>query len=85
LNFFGIDLNGNLFTAKSNLNMKDHIWLKRGGHNHLRISRIIRSLALCGQTTLSQEFLNAVLTIATTHGAVNDESKQYWINAAKIY
>lgn len=83
LNFFGVGIDGDNFIPSQNLNMKDHIWLKRGGHNHLRISRIIRSIALCSQTILSQKFMNAMLTIAATHGVVSDESKQYWINAAK--
>lgn len=38
--------------------------LKHGGHNHLRISRIIRSLALCGQHELSNQFQKTMLETA---------------------
>lgn len=79
--FFGIDIDGDNFRPSANLNKRDHIWLKRGGHNHLRISRIIRSLALCGQPDIAHRFLDAVTSIAEEQGVVDDESKRYWSQA----
>ncbi|MDR5897670.1 opioid growth factor receptor-related protein [Halomonas vilamensis] len=64
------------------LNMREHIWLKRGGHNHQRISRIIRSLHLCHQTELAAAFQQAVEDIGTTQGVVSEQSVAYW-RAAK--
>lgn len=82
--FFGIDIEEDNFRPSANLNMRDHIWLKHGGHNHLRISRIIRSLALCGQPDVAHRFLEAVTSIAEEHGAVCDESKRYWHQAVLV-
>jgi hypothetical protein len=49
LDFFGLTREENGIVAQPTLAMPTHIWLKAGGHNHLRITRMIRSLALCHQ------------------------------------
>lgn len=81
LRFFGMKWAGNEIMPQENINIREHIWLKRSGHNHLRISRIIRSLALCGHLELSQKFQLAMLDTASQHGEVSEESQQYWRNA----
>lgn len=81
LDFFGLEWNEALIAAKENLDIRTHIWLKPGGHNHLRITRIIRSLHLCGQPTLASAFQNTVITIGTERGAVSSQTLQYWRSA----
>lgn len=66
------------------LNMREHIWLKRGGHNHLRISRIIRSLHFCHQPDLAAAFQQAVIEIGTTRGVVTEPSIRYWQTATGV-
>ncbi len=78
LRFFGMKWQGVDIVPMEQLNIRDHIWLKHGGHNHLRISRIIRSLALCGQAELSSKFQRAMLEAAEQFGEVSEESKEYW-------
>lgn len=83
LAFFGLERQGLEITALPKLNMREHIWLKRGGHNHLRISRIIRSLHLCHQPDLAEAFQQAVIAIGTTQGVVSEQSVSYWRAANK--
>ncbi len=80
-NFFGLDWTDGVFLAKPELHMRTHIWLKRGGHNHLRISRIIKSLALCDQVLIAERFLEAVLEYSVSHGAVNNQTRDHWVKA----
>ena len=78
LAFFGLARRELSIEALPELNMREHIWLKHGGHNHLRISRIIRSLHLCHQPELAVAFQQAVIEIGTTQGVVSEQSVAYW-------
>ncbi|QJQ96031.1 MULTISPECIES: opioid growth factor receptor-related protein [Halomonadaceae] len=78
LAFFGLQRRELVIEALPELNMRDHVWLKRGGHNHLRITRMIRSLHLCHQPALAAAFQQAVIEIGTTQGVVPEESVAYW-------
>lgn len=78
LAFFGLTRWECAIESLPELNMREHIWLKRGGHNHLRISRIIRSLHLCHQPELAAAFQQAMIEIGTTQGVVSEQSVAYW-------
>ncbi|NWO11406.1 hypothetical protein HLV40_13480 [Chromohalobacter salexigens] len=78
LAFFGLTRQALVIEPLPELNMREHIWLKRGGHNHLRISRIIRSLHLCQQPELAAAFQQAMIEIGTTQGVVSEPSVDYW-------
>lgn len=78
LAFFGLTRRGLVIEALPELNMQKHVWLKHGGHNHLRISRMIRSLHLCYQPELAAAFKQAVTIIGTTQGVVSERSVEYW-------
>jgi len=83
--FFGIERHSMEFKAAPGLNIKEHIWLKFGGHNHLRITRIIRSLALCDQQELAKAFQQAMISISKQHGDnINSTTKQYWVDALSV-
>ncbi|GEA50028.1 hypothetical protein VIN01S_08320 [Vibrio inusitatus NBRC 102082] len=84
LDFFGMRFFGNSIVPKQDLNIRDHAWLKATDHNHLRISRIIRSLALLDQIELSQAFQTAMLRCAREHGEVNEKTLSYWRQANLI-
>jgi hypothetical protein len=81
LDFFGLAREGNAISAQSTLSIQSHIWLKAGGHNHLRITRLIRSLFLCHQPELARAFQRAVIDIGTQHGVVSEKSLQFWREA----
>ena len=58
-------------------------WLTWQDHNHLRITRIIRSLKLLQGSTVAQRFHAAILAMHASAGApINPRSLQYWSEAA---
>ncbi|MDX2308200.1 MAG: opioid growth factor receptor-related protein [Hyphomicrobium sp.] len=60
----------------------DH-WLRRGDHNHLRITRIIASTRLAGQGEAAQTFHAFVLDRATGRPeAISPETRAFWLSAA---
>lgn len=60
----------------------DH-WLAPFDHNHLRITRIIRCLALCVGEEAAQSFHAAILALVEAAGSpVNEDSLRYWQEAA---
>lgn len=81
LTFLGLDRDGNNIRASAELNPKVHIWLKAGGHNHLRITRMIRSLHYCHQEELARSLQNAVSELGKTRGYVRDHTLEYWARA----
>lgn len=81
LRFLGLVRCGAAIEAGPELNPRDHIWLKRGGHNHLRITRMIRSLHYCHQCDLAAAFMMAVIELGRTRGYVRDETLEYWLRA----
>ena len=57
-------------------------WRKRFDHNHLRITRIIRSLRVLGLDDAAQAFLIA-LVAGDREGRVSDRSMMFWVRAAE--
>jgi hypothetical protein len=59
-------------------------WLTGQDHNHLRITRIIRSLRLLVGPEAAQRFHQAILTLHAAAGApVNPRSLRFWAEAAR--
>lgn len=60
-------------------------WLTHFDHNHLRITRIIKSLKLLSGETAARRFWEEVTQIvAKSNAPVNAESRAYWRNAALV-
>ena len=59
-------------------------WLVPGDHNHLRITRILRCLTLCGLGDRAAAFLAALKEIAGP-GKVASESLRFWENAVSSH
>lgn len=81
LAFYGLERRGDEIVALSDLNMKTHIWLKPAGHNHLRITRIIRSLQYCSHPELALRLQSVVIDLGKRVGEVREESIRYWLRA----
>lgn len=79
--FLGLKATGSGFGAASNLNERDHLWLKQFDHNHRRISRIIRSVHLCHQPELARSFRDATVRIGQRQGNVSDATVNFWKSA----
>lgn len=78
LAFYGLARRNGVIEALPGLNPRDHIWLKAGGHNHLRITRIIRSMHYCHQPQLAAELQAAFISIGQTKGFVSERTISYW-------
>lgn len=83
LTFFGLKWQQGDIVPAVNLSPRKQIWLKPGGHNHLRISRIINSLTLCGQPDLAEVFCTAMIRIGCDYGYVTEKSTSYWVKATQ--
>ena len=60
---------------------RDH-WLRSHDHNHLRITRIIRSLRLLAGEAPADAFRSAILArVAEGGGCVNRATLDYWAQA----
>ncbi|WP_207768294.1 opioid growth factor receptor-related protein [Marinobacter halophilus] len=78
LAFYGLARRNGVIEALPGLNLRDHIWLKAGGHNHLRITRIIRSIHYCHQQQLAAQLQAAFISIGQTKGFVSEKTISYW-------
>ena len=81
LAFYGLERRDEGIVALPVLNMKTHIWLKPAGHNHLRITRIIRSLQHCSQPALALNLQSVVIELGKGVGQVSDKSIEFWRSA----
>lgn len=81
LAFYGLERRGGEILPLSDLNMKTHIWLKPAGHNHLRITRIIRSLQYCSQPELAHRLQSAVIELGESVGQVREQTIGCWRRA----
>jgi hypothetical protein len=60
-------------------------WLNKGDHNHLRITRIMRFMALVGYPTAARNIYHNVVKIARGKPeAVSETTLQFWQDAAGI-
>jgi Opioid growth factor receptor (OGFr) conserved region len=58
-------------------------WLWPGNHNHLRITRILRCLTLCGLQDQAAAFLKALLALPG-QDRITNESRRFWREAVGL-
>ncbi len=61
----------------------DH-WLEQGDHNHLRITRILKSLCLLGLRQEAINFHNFILQRVESAQPVTEESLAHWQNSISL-
>jgi len=82
LAFYGFTLDPSTpphITRSSRWPERSAVWLQAGNHNLLRLTRIIRSLALLGQTDLSTALYGALRRECEGH--VSTVTLEYWKEA----
>jgi Opioid growth factor receptor (OGFr) conserved region len=82
LRFYGFRLDeqtGNVFEA-DNFAERAREWLFPGDHNHLRITRILKCLTLCGLKDQAAAFLKALLVLPR-QDQITNESRRFWRDA----
>jgi len=56
------------------------IWLQPNDHNHLRITRIIKSIKLLNTIDNAKEFYDFIIDRVNNFKPVTDESLEFWQN-----
>ena len=63
------------------LERNDH-WITRYDHNHLRITRVIKSLRLLASDEAADGFKNKMVgLLADRHQSIDEKARQIWANA----
>ncbi|KAI0533115.1 opioid growth factor receptor conserved domain-containing protein [Xylaria digitata] len=70
-----------LITSKKNCEAGFSRWVARIDHNHLRITRIIRSLRVLGLESAAKDFYNALIEVYKIVGTVGSNTIGYWTRA----
>lgn len=58
-------------------------WVRRFDHNHLRITRILRSLRVLGLAVEAEAFWRALDEVCKEKGVISKKSYTFWTRAAK--
>jgi hypothetical protein len=87
--FYGLklsDVNGGVEVVRAeNFDERSANWLSRGNHNFLRVSRILRSLALLGLSRYASAFLQCLDGIYAEHSEIiGHTTVGYWRRAIAI-
>ncbi|KAK4691809.1 homocitrate synthase, partial [Lecanoromycetidae sp. Uapishka_2] len=84
LKFYGLSIapDGGLILDK-NWDKASRNWVKGFNHNHLRITRIIRSLRVLGLETDAVSFFQALAKVCEDSGKISGRSLTFWTRAAK--
>lgn len=83
LRFYGFDFDAESVHAATNFPSRSSNWLIPGNHNHLRLTRMLRSLRLLGLTSESSALFQALSRIYRQHPhCITQRTYQFWTNAA---
>ncbi|MDG6449443.1 opioid growth factor receptor-related protein [Glaesserella parasuis] len=82
LSFWGLKLENKrvIMAEQLNPNKINHFWIRSKNHNQLRITRVIKSLAILGQLELARQLQQGILEIAKNY-AINPETIEFWRSA----
>ncbi|KAI1757621.1 opioid growth factor receptor conserved domain-containing protein [Xylaria castorea] len=72
-----------VITPKKNCEPGFSRWVVRIDHNHLRITRVIRSLRILGLEGAAEDFYNALIEVYKLRGMVGSSSIGFWTRALK--
>lgn len=86
LSFYGFELQQSGDSAKvirgPHFSVASRNWLRRSDHNHLRITRIIRSLRVLGLEAEATAFYDALREVFDAHkGHIGQKSMMFWTRA----
>ncbi|MDU8924462.1 opioid growth factor receptor-related protein [Pasteurellaceae bacterium LIM206] len=77
MDYFGIVRNEQRLIVKDEI-MQRHYWLRNIGHESKKISRIIRSMAICGQPELAKNLQQLALKLGKEKGYIQPETLPIW-------
>lgn len=84
LRFYGLEFREGAVLLAADFAARSASWLSPGNHNHLRLTRILRSLRLLGLSSESTALFAALTQIYNSHpGRISPRTYQFWRNAAE--
>jgi hypothetical protein len=89
LRFYGLELEGSEVMQGRDFEIKAANWLSAGNHNHLRITRILRSLSVLGLETEARAFFECLAHIygeekRKPEPAISAETFSYWTESRSL-
>lgn len=82
LRFYGLEFDGETVRLIANFFSRSATWLNPNNHNHLRLTRMLRSLHLLGLATESTALFQALSEIYSNHpGRITQRTYQFWKDA----
>jgi hypothetical protein len=88
LSFYGFAWNGERIVRNAGFPLSSSNWLHEGNHNHLRLTRMLRSLTLLGERDAALALFAALSDVyeeerRTGRRRISDRSFQLWGNAVE--
>ncbi len=85
LRFYGFEFHEGVVQQAANFSARSVNWLNPGNHNHLRLTRMLRSLRLLGLAPESDALYQALSEIYRSHsGRITQRTYQFWTSASAL-
>jgi hypothetical protein len=84
LGFYGLKrIDGKIEQDDTRFPQRAAVWLRPGNHNHLRLTRIMKSLAILGLPDLARSLQHCLVDIyeGPGHSRITRETAEYWLSA----
>jgi hypothetical protein len=83
LDFYGLEASGERVEQAAEFEAKSRNWLRANNHNHLRITRILKCLRLCGLEREARAFFERLAHIYEREGAdaITKTTFRFWKEA----
>jgi hypothetical protein len=82
LRFYGLARSGMTVTRSGDWPLRSRNWLTPGNHNHLRLTRILKSLSILGLGEFARGLLAALESIYREHpGVISATTLEFWQRA----
>jgi hypothetical protein len=86
LRFYGLEFHLEKIELAKNFAVRSSNWLTPGNHNHLRLTRILRSLRLLGLESEAQALFRALSQLYESHpGRITFRTYEFWKNAGGMH
>jgi hypothetical protein len=85
LDFYGLEREGTHVRRSTDFPDRSENWINAGNHNHLRLTRIVHCLALCGRKVEAKALLACLLEIAKENPrAISARTVEFWRHAVVV-
>jgi len=86
LGFYGFERNTMSIVRSNSWEERSRNWLRPGNHNHLRLTRILKSLSILGLKDYAHALFEALNDVfSEKSSAISDTTMEYWKRALLDY